>query len=232
MKLAIITGGSKGLGAALVDLWKRHGYRIVEFSRTGATKDSVQCDFQDYHQSATIVSTTMKQLSDTEYSEVVLINNVGAILPIGPIGDFSIEDYQKSIHVNFLSTIMVSGVFTKYFQQHRCNKTIIYISSGAAIRPKYGWSLYCSAKAGLDQFFRTYALEQSPQKYPIRAVTCNPGVIDTDMQETIRNTPEELFPEKARFIGLKNNNELRSPEHVAAEIYQRCLNSTEDYVEV
>lgn len=232
MKLAIITGGSKGLGKALVQQFANNKYKVVEFSRTGATSHNVQCDFKNYGNATNVVNKTLSHLSEEKYSEVVLINNVSTITPIGPISEYQPEKYLENTNVNFLSAIMVSGLFTKYLQTHTCKKTNIFISSGAANRPKHGWSLYCAVKAGLEQFFKTYSLEQLTSKYPIKAIICDPGIIDTGMQEAIRNSSEDLFPEKSRFIGFKNNQELLSPEFVAKEIYSKCLNTSETYIEL
>lgn len=230
MKLAIITGGSKGLGKALVEQFETAGYTVVEFSRSGTSKVSIPCDFRAYESAAHIVDQQLSTLAQKKYTEVVLVNNVATISPIGPISDYTPEEYAENININFLSTIMVSGVFTKYFQAHTCTKTIIFISSGAAVKPRSGWSLYCGTKAGLEQFFKSYIMEQTIQKHPIKAVICNPGVIDTGMQEIIRNTSEEAFPEKPRFVGLKKNKQLQSPAVVAKKIYKKCLASPEDYV--
>ena len=161
MKIAIITGGSRGLGLALMNEFKNYGYTVVEFSRSGASMENVNCDFKHYQQAADVVENTLSQLAQEEYSEIILVNNAGTIHPIGPVSAFSPSEYQKSININFLSSIMVTGIFTKYFQPHQCIKTIIAISSGAAIKPKFGWSLYCGAKAGIEQFFRSFSLEQS-----------------------------------------------------------------------
>lgn len=232
MKLAIITGGSKGLGKALCNQFEMNEYEVVEFSRSGATDYSIPCDFADYESATNIVQNKLKLLAEKSYEEIVLINNVGTISPIGPIAVHSPKEYKDNVHINFLSSIMVSGVFSNCFQDHKCLKTIIYISSGAVARPKYGWSLYCGVKAGLEQFFKSYSLEQSKCEHPIRVVTCDPGIIDTSMQEAIRNSKEELFPEKSRFIGFKNNEELMPAEYVAKEIYLKCLNTTESYIEI
>jgi len=230
MKLAIITGGSKGLGKALVKQFEAGDYTVVEFSRSGAGRTGIPCDFKDYENAARIVSQQLSTLAQQQYTEVVLVNNVATISPIGPISDYSPEEYADNITINFLSTIMVSGLFTKFFQAQPCSKRIIFISSGAAVKARAGWSLYCSTKAGLEQFFRAYIMEQSMQEHPIKAVICNPGVIDTGMQEIIRNTSEEAFPEKPRFVGLKKNKQLQSPDAVAEKIYTKCLTTTEDYV--
>jgi len=78
-------------------------------------------------------------------------------------------------------------------------KKITFISSGAALRAKYGWSLYCASKAGLEQFCKTISIEQESQDNPILCITIDPDIIDTEMQSRIRTTDSVLFPESQRF---------------------------------
>ena len=65
-------------------------------------------------------------------------------------------------------------------------KRILNISSGAGRNPYEGWGAYCTTKAGLDHFSRVVAMEQANEQYPVEIVSIAPGIIDTDMQATIR----------------------------------------------
>jgi benzil reductase ((S)-benzoin forming) len=104
------------------------------------------------------------------------------------------------------------------FQGHECRKSIVNISSGAALKTYAGWSLYCASKAGIESFVRCTAAEQEREAHPFHLVNIGPGVIDTEMQGSIRASSAEEFPSITRFVGLKNSGSLQSPQHVASVI--------------
>jgi NAD(P)-dependent dehydrogenase (short-subunit alcohol dehydrogenase family) len=92
------------------------------------------------------------------------------------------------------------------------------ISSGAALYGYGGWTLYCAAKAGLENFIRALATEQKMEAHPFIAVNINPGVMDTEMQALIRATSAADFPDVGRFVHRKEQGELALPDGVAAAI--------------
>ncbi len=219
MKLVLITGGSKGLGRSLTEKYLSEDFEVYEFSRTGRAKSHIKCDFSFPVNSAKIIDETLYGLSNQDYSEIILINNVGRVNPIGPISEYEADQWINHININFSASIITSGIFIKHFQGFPCKKIISFISSGAAVKSKYGWSLYCASKAGIEHFCQTLAIEQTSQKYPIDMVIINPGIIDTDMQADIRNTDQSLFPDLSRFVDFKNSEQLASPQTVAEKVY-------------
>lgn len=219
MKVALITGGSKGLGESLVRKYLESGYKVIEFSRSGNTECNIQCDFTDLHAFPKIFGNALSDVEIQQPSEIVLINNAGTIAPIGPISESSIQDWVNHLNTNLTSSIITAGLFITHFQSSTSKKTIAFISSGAALRPKYGWSLYCASKAGLEQFCNTLSIEQELQPNPIICVIIDPDIIDTEMQAKIRATAITLFPESQRFKSSKSEGLLRSPESVANKTY-------------
>jgi benzil reductase ((S)-benzoin forming) len=67
---------------------------------------------------------------------------------------------------------------------------------------------------------RAIATEQSEIENGVKCVSIYPGVVDTNMQSQIRNTNESDFKSLQRFVDLKNNNELYTPDFVATSIYK------------
>ena len=219
MKLALITGGSKGLGKALVETYLENGWQVREFSRSGATPHNIHCDFADPVASASVLYQTFTALCEENWSEIVLINNVGTLQPMGPIHLDQAEDWQQNIQINLNSCITATGLFLKCFTDPSAKRSIANISSGAAVKPYYGWSLYCTSKAAMEAFTSCIAVEQSHNPDPVTAFIINPGVIDTDMQDLIRSQEETRFKDISRFKQLKADNNLQSPQRVAKAIY-------------
>ncbi|MFK7803019.1 MAG: SDR family NAD(P)-dependent oxidoreductase [Anaerolineae bacterium] len=218
MKLAIITGGSRGLGAALAAQHKANGFKIVELSRSGTSAESVQVDLSKPETLGDIIPELFAGLVDDSLEEILFFNNAGMINPVGIVSNKPLDEILVNINVNFTSAILLMRHFIDAFQDVACPKTIVNISSGAALRGIYGWSLYCGAKAGIENFVRTLAVEQNEQTYPITTLNIGPGIIDTGMQADIRSVSAEHFPGVSNFIGFKEQGALRQPEEVAQAI--------------
>ncbi|MCW1970877.1 MAG: SDR family NAD(P)-dependent oxidoreductase [Anaerolineae bacterium] len=224
MKLAIISGGSKGLGLALCQQYLANGYRVVELSRSAPHPFSVQCDFAQPQAALLPIQATFAELSRADYDEIVIINNAALLGPIGPSSRKAPADVIAHLNVNVTSAILFLGQAINAFQTHTCPKSIANISSGAAIKNIFGWSLYCASKAGLEHYIRTVAIEQAEQAQPFTAINIDPDIIDTDMQAGIRQASRDDFPALDRFIMRKDIGLLRPPAQVAAAII-RILNS-------
>ena len=97
-------------------------------------------------------------------------------------------------------------------------RKVLNISSGLGRHAMASQGPYCAAKAGLDHFSRTVALEEAARPNGARIVSLAPGVIDTDMQHELRAGDPQTFPDRARFVQLKEEGRLDSPDHAAAKV--------------
>ncbi|NSL55778.1 SDR family NAD(P)-dependent oxidoreductase [Uliginosibacterium aquaticum] len=219
MKLAVISGGSRGLGAELCRQCVDAGFELLEFSRSAPHAFSVACDFTDSLSVARIVAEHLAPLAArTDLSELVVLSNAAMLEPIGPVSRQAPAAVQANLNANLVAAILFMGEAVRAFQQHPARKTLVSLSSGAALKGRAGWSLYCAAKAGLDNFIRALALEQALEAAPFRALSVDPGVMDTDMQAEIRAASAEDFPSVERFHALLREGELRTPQSIAGAI--------------
>lgn len=218
VRLALITGGSKGLGASLCRQWQERGSRVVEFSRSAPHSFSVRADLADPLAASRAIEAALGAIDPTSVEELVAVHNAGTLDPIGPASRQAPEAIASHIATNLTSGILFFSRVVARFQDSSCHKTLTSISSGAALRPFQGWSLYCSAKAGLDHFIRTLAAEQKSQPHPFTAINIDPGVIDTSMQERIRQSSASDFPDVERFIQRKEKGQLVPPDQVARSV--------------
>lgn len=230
MKYFIITGTSSGLGEALATRVIEQKHKLFCISRREnknlinlAKELDVDLWYLSFDLSKSI---KIKSLMDDIFSgidmfsatELVLINNAGIVEPIGPLGKFNVEEIQQHVSVNITAPIALSSEFIRRAGSLKIKKSIINISSGAASNPYYGWSLYCSTKAALDMFTKTVGLEQTGLSNPVNIISIAPGVIDTPMQEKIREIEPEIFPMKPRFEKLYETNQLVEPFKAAFDI--------------
>ena len=218
MKRMIISGGSRGLGAALVDEYRRAGYEITELSRSGRSGDSVQVDLTQPKAAQQILDDEFGRIAADPCEHVLLFNNAGDVMPVGQVAHKAVDTVLGNVNVNFVGAIVLLRAFMLAFQAKNCPKAIVNISSGAALSGVEGWSLYCAAKAGIEHFIRTIALEQANNPFPINAFNISPGLIDTGMQASIRSAAQTDFPRVQDFVGFKAEGALRSPALVAGAV--------------
>ncbi len=213
--LAIVTGGSRGLGEALVQACEAREWSTFELSRSGGGLSHMEVDLADLDASFDVLEAQFQSLAKTGWMRVVFFNNAGVLTPIGPVHSLQDTQIARNLEVNLVSGIRLMAAFVRAFEHSRAELTIVNVSSGASSKGYAGWPLYCAAKAGLENFIRALAAEQTGSSNPITCVNIEPGVVDTDMQAEIRDAGADLFPEVARFVELKKSGKLRSPKSVA-----------------
>lgn len=152
------------------------------------------------------------------YSEVVFINNAGSVDPISQIGKVNIAEAISSYHINVLAPIFFVNLLIRKAKSVSTKVYILNVSSGAARYPVEGWGVYCSTKSALDAFSAVVdkELKSAGSKIAIRNIY--PGIVDTPMQNMIRSSKIEDFPELERFSEYKKSNKLRSAEDVSSKI--------------
>ncbi len=232
MKLYIITGASRGLGAALTQALIDPDHRLICLARSKAPLEALRerakargCDLApltvDLGDAGKAVAALTKALTDidpTACTCVCLINNAGVVEPVCMADKLLPREIADGVHVNLVAPMALTALFLKLTAGWQAERKVLNISSGAAHRAYAGWSFYCATKAALDQFTRCVALEQQELTNGARIVSVAPGVIDTAMQEAIRRKTTEDFRELPRFVALKESGQLASPAAVAERL--------------
>jgi len=170
--------------------------------------------------SLAVVAGALASLGNEPVEELLIVNNAATLEPIGPASRKPCDALLANLNTNFTSPILILAEIVRYFQATSCRKVLANISSGAAQKGYSGWSLYCAAKAGMENFVHSVALEQQAEPHPFIPVNIDPGVIDTEMQALVRGTPVSDFPERGRFIQRKEQGGLESPAKVAAAVFR------------
>lgn len=219
MDVFIVTGASKGIGFELSRQLRAKGNKVIGIARTvpANAEDFVAADLARIEGLAGVMDSMIDENCETATS-FTLINNAGIVDPIGLIGSVSPEEMTTAIAVNLTAPMILSNAFIAKLKGFTGSKRIVNISSGAGRNAYEGWGTYCTTKAGLDHFSRVVALEQENAEYPVEIVSIAPGIIDTEMQETIRASGEEAFPLLEQFIDYKEQGLLSSAEHTAEKL--------------
>jgi benzil reductase ((S)-benzoin forming) len=223
-KIVIITGGNKGLGEGLSKVYHKNGYRVFSISRSIKEKfytaEQYSCDLSNVETIKPTLTEIFSHLDATNTKKILLINNAGDLGTVNTIENINPKDINYTIQVNLIAPLILNATFIKLTNEFNCKKEIINISSGAAINPYESWSLYCASKAGIDMMTKVISKEQKHHENGVKIVSIYPGIVDTDMQSKVRNTPKENFKSIQRFIDFYNNGELSSPKEVAKKIYK------------
>jgi benzil reductase ((S)-benzoin forming) len=208
----LLTGHSRGLGAALARLAQEQGHHVLGLS-------SQQLDLADAAAVQTFLQGDQFASFFARSEKAVLINNAGRLLPVGMNGSLSSREIFETVTVNVGAALALTNAFIAATQA--CpDRRIVQISSGAARSPYAGWSIYCATKAALDQYARGLALEGHAG---LRVESLAPGIIDTDMQGQVRATALEAFPMRPKFDKLKAEGALASPDLVAQKLLTHLL---------
>jgi benzil reductase ((S)-benzoin forming) len=221
----VITGGGRGIGAALAQKLAQANHTVLILGRTQTALDAVAKTSPHIQTLCADVAspegrdTIMQHLSTVPHIQG-LVHNAGVINPMEPIQTLSEDAWRTILETNLNAPFFL----TQKLLQELIGGRVLYIGSGAAHFPVQTWAPYCVSKAGLSMLARCWQLE-----YPDIASTCvMPGIVDTAMQGAIRAS-EHLNPEKRQFFQeLKQNNKLVSPETVAAFLSWLLLDSDED----
>jgi NAD(P)-dependent dehydrogenase (short-subunit alcohol dehydrogenase family) len=215
--LLLVTGSSRGLGAALVAKARAAGHTVIGVSRSGGSHAlDVELDLGQPERIQDTLAPLLEAHISPECHQYALVNNAAMLGPVG-VG-YDAAGVSAHMALNLVAPIMLSRVFARTLAGTDAIKRIVSISSGASTRPIAGWSLYCASKAGLDHFARVMAEEQADCHRPVQLVNVSPGVIDTDMQAAIRTSSETDFPAVEQFRQMHASGALQSPDAVAAKL--------------
>lgn len=223
MNLYIVTGTTKGLGAALVaQLAAAAGNLVIGMSRaadSSAAPANVQVDFADTGQIAPAYAKVDALIAGRKFDSAVLLNNAGVVAPVERFDRLDPALTATNISVNLVAPMVLTRLFAERTAGRAARRLVVNISSGAAKRAIAGWSAYCAAKAGLEMATRVAALEAGGG---LSICSLAPGVIDTPMQAVVRGTASDAFPDVARFQAMKADGVLRDAADVARDIIALC----------
>ena len=192
-RVAIVTGGSRGIGRALSLGFARAGARVVVASRKFEPCAEVAKEIEEAGGEALAVSAHMGELADLEALVAATTDRFGAIdivvnnaaNPVAlPIGKITPEAWEKSFHVNARGPLFLVQYALPYLEQSERAAVINVVTAGVYTNGAYR-SLYCSGKAALQMTTRSMAAEFASKGIRVNAIS--PGTIDTTM---VRNTSE------------------------------------------
>ena len=231
MKLFVVTGASRGMGAALAEqLLADAGHTVLGIARrtnntletvaaqSGATLEQWQADLAEPIGVAARLHDWLAARDAAGFTQATLVNNAGVVTTIGPLENCSVEELSSALRVGLEAPLLLTAAFLRATARWRGERRVLNISSGLGRRPMAGQATYCAAKAGMDHLSRAVALDQALVGHGAKIVSLAPGVIDTEMQARLRDNPADGFPDQSHFVNLQRNGGLASPAEAAAKV--------------
>jgi benzil reductase ((S)-benzoin forming) len=229
MSAVVITGVSRGLGAALFDACNARNDRIMAVGRhftdqQRAVRDArpveVALHATDLADPRWLPDAETLRIFMRDDSDVVLIHNAAVVEPIGAVGSLQEEAAAAAVSVNLTAPMLITNAFLRAVPRDAERVRILFISSGAAHQPIEGWSIYCATKAAGEMFFEVVALQVKDDER-ISIATIEPGTMNTGMQAEIRRAAE--FPLQQQFRDAHQEGKLADPMQVAERIIKEHL---------
>ena len=195
-RVILVSGGSRGLGRAIVDAFLQDGETVATFSRT-QTPFVEECreryaerflwqavSGEDVDQVTQFAHEVARRFGGID----VLVNNAAVALE-GVLPLAQAADIHRVVAVNLEGVIYLTQAVTRAMLRQRRGGVIVNISSIVGLRGYSGLSVYSSTKAALDGFTRSIARELGSRG--IRANTVAPGYLETEMSESLGGGPRE-----------------------------------------
>ena len=204
-KTVVVTGGSRGIGRAIVDVLAGDGADVTFFYRDNAEAAdavvaaaraagrTVAAERVDVRDAASCVA-AVERIADRTGRIDVLVNNAG-IIRDGPLAGFSDEDVAEVLDTNVTGVFNVTRAVVPFMIARRSGR-IVNLSSVSGEKGGRGQTNYAASKGAVNAFTRALAVELAPRKIAVNAVA--PGVIDTEMSQAVRDLAGDEV--KARIL--------------------------------
>jgi NAD(P)-dependent dehydrogenase (short-subunit alcohol dehydrogenase family) len=197
-QVALVTGGSRGIGAAIAEELGRRGFDVAVSYRSdrsaadtiaaairslGREAVAIEGDLSDPTGASAVVDAAVRSLGRLD----VLVSNAGRMVT-APLLDTTVEDFDSQMLTNARAGFLVTQAAAKQMIAQGDGGRIVFITSKAAGRPVKGLSAYCMSKAALKLLTETAAIELAPHDITVNAVA--PGTTETDLNRHLLADPD------------------------------------------
>jgi benzil reductase ((S)-benzoin forming) len=238
-QLAVVIGGTHGLGGSLSNAFRDKGFRVIHTSRTKSSAPTAVSATQSLRIELDLAQAgwqnklrqTLREVNPADFREIHWINNAGVIEPIGEWSTLNEDSITRNLQINLIAPMLCTQLFLNWLGDSAGLFTCTNVGSGVAAFPRPYWAAYTAAKAGLRAF--TEAVSKENRAAKVFFFDFSPGIMDTAMQTQIRSHTAENFPDVELFKSFKTRKELLSPDQVAItwiDFLQKVAASPERFV--
>ena len=211
--VAVVTGGSAGIGRAVGERLHRTGYRVISIARQRTETTSWGPD-QEYQADVTdgdALDEVAQDILATFGHVDALVTCAGMVLR-SPLAEAALSEVTRQVEVNLLGTMFACRALTPALQ--RSEGAIVTLSSSIATNPQPSATAYAAAKGGVESFSRALALELAP----VRVNVVRPSLVDTGIWVTGGMTTRDYAELRARRAAEYPLGRVGEPTDVAGAV--------------
>ncbi|MCH7399463.1 SDR family oxidoreductase [Belliella sp. DSM 107340] len=216
-KVALITGGSRGIGYAIAEIFAAAGAKVVISSRKQETLNQIAdklkskgyevfgiaCNVGKIEELETLVKMTIEKYGSID----ILVNNAASNPVFGPIHETSLEAFDKIMQVNVKAPFELMKLCYPFLKKSS-SPSVINISSIGGISPEFGLGIYSVSKSALISLTKGFAKEWGSNKIRVNAIC--PGLIKTKFSEPLWSN-EKTMDEMMKTLPIKR---IGSPDEI------------------
>jgi len=232
-KVALITGGSQGIGAAVARQLAAQGAKVAVVASSsldkakavadaigaaGGTARPFVCDVRKVADITRVVEEVEQALGPID----ILVNAAGVYYAT-PLGQTTEEDYDRMVAINMKGTFFMTNTVGPRMIERGKGGKIVNFSSVAGVLGVTGRSLYCGSKAAIMMMTRAWAKELAPHDININAIA--PGNTETPMNADVRTKPEKAEALAAMKKATPSRVAYTDPEEMAAIAVFLCTDA-------
>lgn len=205
-KVALVTGGSSGIGEASARLLAQEGAHVGVLGRTPDDTEKVVKSIQQAGGKATTLiadvsdpdalQTAIKKLGDAQGHIDIVLANAGINGKWAPLDELTVEDYEQTMNINFLGTFLTVKYAQPYMKQRGGAIVVVSSVNGSRMFSNTGATLYACSKAAQVAFVKMTAIELAQDKIRINVIC--PGAIETEIDDNTQreNLDEIRYPQE------------------------------------
>jgi NAD(P)-dependent dehydrogenase (short-subunit alcohol dehydrogenase family) len=217
-RLALVTGTSTGIGAAVAKELLQRGWQVIGVARrtpkiASERYQHLALDLSDVGKATAAIERELGARMAEGWQRIGLVNNA-AIGLSGRVQTLGAEELARSFELNAVMPLWLMGFVVK---RAKAPVRVVNISSGAAVRAFPGLAAYCASKAALRMAGMSVAAEDARD---LHILSYEPGVVDTEMQLSTRSKSLDEFPWGETFRRYHAEGRLVRPELPAADIVE------------
>jgi len=217
-KISIVTGAGSGIGRGIAIKLANEGHKVIGIGRRASKlKETQSFTPANFHILPADVSQEKDRAHIADFigdSKIhYLVHNAGVIGDITHLENISLEEWRRVMAINVEGPLFL----TKQLLSNLTDARILHVSSGAAHFAIEGWGAYCTSKSALFMLYKMLNVELISRNIKIGSV--RPGVVDTEMQNVIREANLEIMPHLQKFHDLFEKDKLEPVDRVTKFLY-------------